>query len=84
MAMTTADTAATRAAPNAPGAAAFPDHAPARLSIGKLQRALLWLFVACGALASIEPSPYEVMFISPPCSLSAGCVISCSIARWRR
>src|SRR5579872_117944 len=35
----------------------------ASLSIGKLQNALLWLFVACGALASIEPSPYELMFI---------------------
>lgn len=33
------------------------------LSIGKLQRALLWLFVASGAVASIEPSPYELMFI---------------------
>jgi hypothetical protein len=37
--------------------------APSRISIDRLQRALLWLFVACSALASIEPSPYEVMFI---------------------
>lgn len=37
--------------------------AKASVSIGKIQRALLWLFVACGALASIEPSPYEAMFI---------------------
>src|SRR5579883_1658620 len=37
--------------------------ASASLSVSKLQRALLWLFVASGALASIEPSPYELMFI---------------------
>jgi len=35
----------------------------ASLSVDRLQRALLWLFVACGAFASIEPSPYEAMFI---------------------
>jgi hypothetical protein len=33
------------------------------LSIGKLQRAVLWLFVFCGCFALIEPSPYEVMFL---------------------
>lgn len=33
------------------------------LSIGKLQRAVLWLFVACGCIAVVEPSPYEVMFL---------------------
>jgi hypothetical protein len=59
--MTTTDTLPTRAAPTSPRDAA--NSATPRLSIGKLQRALLWLFVACGALASIEPSPYEVMFI---------------------
>lgn len=40
--------------------------APARhytLSIGKLQRSVLWLFVFCGCFALIEPSPYEVMFL---------------------
>ncbi|MGL4441148.1 MAG: O-antigen ligase family protein [Bosea sp. (in: a-proteobacteria)] len=39
---------------------------PARhysLSIGKLQRSVLWLFVFCGCFALIEPSPYEVMFL---------------------
>src|SRR5215469_1789648 len=61
--MTPADTASTRAGPNAAGAPAYSAQPTARLSINKLQRALLWLFVACGALASIEPSPYEVMFI---------------------
>jgi hypothetical protein len=37
--------------------------APIRLSIAGLQRTLLWLFIACGAFASIEPSPYEIFFI---------------------
>ncbi len=35
-----------------------------RLSIraAPLKRAVLWTFVACGASAAIEPSPYEFMF----------------------
>jgi len=35
-----------------------------RLSIraAPLKRAILWTFVACGASAAIEPSPYEFMF----------------------
>lgn len=33
------------------------------LSIGKMQRFVLWLFVFCGCFALIEPSPYEVMFL---------------------
>ncbi len=33
------------------------------LSVGKLQRSVLWLFVFCGCFALIEPSPYEVMFL---------------------
>ena len=31
--------------------------APLRLSIAGMQRRILWLFIACSALASIEPSP---------------------------
>jgi hypothetical protein len=38
-------------------------NAPLRLSISGVLRGVLWLFVACGAFASIEPSPYEVMFL---------------------
>ena len=34
-----------------------------RLSIGGAQRVVLWLFIACSAFASIEPSPYEIFFI---------------------
>jgi hypothetical protein len=37
--------------------------APIRLSVAGLQRRMLWLFVACGAFASIEPSPYELFFV---------------------
>ncbi len=33
------------------------------LSIGRLQRSVLWLFVFSGCFALIEPSPYEVMFL---------------------
>ncbi|HXW20910.1 MAG TPA: O-antigen ligase family protein [Roseiarcus sp.] len=36
---------------------------PTRVSIDGLQRGLLWLFVASGAVGSIEPSPYEAMFV---------------------
>jgi hypothetical protein len=37
----------------------------ARLSVrtATLKRAVLWTFVACGASAAIEPSPYEFMFL---------------------
>jgi hypothetical protein len=34
-----------------------------RLSIGGAQRVVLWLFIACSAFASIEPSPYEIFFV---------------------
>jgi hypothetical protein len=50
--------------------AAVPAHpstaqgaAPLRLSIGGAQRVVLWLFIACSAFASIEPSPYEIFFV---------------------
>ena len=37
----------------------------ARLVVRKasLKTGVLWLFVACGASAAIEPSPYEFMFL---------------------
>jgi hypothetical protein len=35
----------------------------AGLSLGQLQHAALWLFVASGWLVSIEPSPYELLFV---------------------
>ena len=35
---------------------------PRRVRIATLRNATLWLFVACGATAIIEPSPYEFMF----------------------
>ena len=46
-----------------PVVAAQPKRA-ARLTVrtATLKRAVLWIFVACGASAAIEPSPYEVMF----------------------
>jgi hypothetical protein len=34
-----------------------------RLSIAGVQRATLFLFIACSAFASIEPSPYEILFV---------------------
>lgn len=49
--------------PSAPGAAAAAGHRAYSLSIPRLQRAVLWLFVLCGCFAIIEPSPYEVMFL---------------------
>lgn len=45
-----------------PGAAASPARQYS-LSIGKMQRGVLWLFIFCGCFALIEPSPYEVMFL---------------------
>ena len=33
------------------------------LDAARLQRGVLWTFVACGATVSIEPSPYEFMFV---------------------
>ncbi len=59
--MTAADVSKQRPASSAAGEAA--GRASSSLSLAKLKRALLWLFVASGALASIEPSPYEIMFI---------------------
>jgi hypothetical protein len=50
--------------------AIHPEHAPIappasrlRLSIAGVQRTTLFLFIACSAFASIEPSPYEIMFV---------------------
>lgn len=34
-----------------------------QISIAGVQRTTLWLFIACGAFANIEPSPYEIMFV---------------------
>ena len=49
------------------GAQAIAPSAPVRarfrtVSIEALRNFVLWLFVACGATAIIEPSPYEFMF----------------------
>ncbi|MGA2044945.1 MAG: O-antigen ligase family protein [Roseiarcus sp.] len=38
-------------------------RAPIRLSVEAMRRAALWLFIACGAFASVEPSPYEIGFV---------------------
>ena len=46
-----------------PAPARPPRRAPLRLSIAGAQRNLLWLFILCGAFASIEPSPYEIFFV---------------------
>jgi hypothetical protein len=35
----------------------------AGLSLGQLQHAALWLFVASGWLVVVEPSPYEMLFV---------------------
>ncbi len=37
-----------------------------------LKRAVLWTFVACGASAAIEPSPYEFMFFVAAFALAPG------------
>ncbi len=36
---------------------------PGRLRVEALRNSILWIFVACGATAAIEPSPYEFMFL---------------------
>ena len=46
-----------------PARASPPRAAALRLSIPGAQRGVLWLFIACGAFASIEPSPYELLFV---------------------
>jgi hypothetical protein len=33
------------------------------VSVAALRKAVLWLFVVCGATALVEPSPYEFMFV---------------------
>jgi hypothetical protein len=33
------------------------------LPVAATQHATLWMLIACGALASIEPSPYEIFFV---------------------
>jgi hypothetical protein len=50
--------------------AALPEHGPIAqpasrlwLSIAGVQRTTLFLLIACSAFASIEPSPYEIMFV---------------------
>ena len=37
-----------------------------------LKRAVLWTFVFCGAVAAIEPSPYEFMFVVAALALGPG------------
>ena len=37
---------------------------PWTIDAARLQRGVLWTFVACGASASLEPSPYEFMFVA--------------------
>jgi hypothetical protein len=46
-----------------PAHAQPPRAAALRLSIPGMQRGVLWLFILCSAFASIEPSPYEVLFV---------------------
>src|SRR5450432_389811 len=46
-------------------------RAPWRLDAATLQRRILWLFVACGAFAAIEPSPYEFLFLVAVIALGA-------------
>jgi hypothetical protein len=58
---------ATRRSTRFAGAQAIAPPAPAHagfgtVSIEALRNFVLWLFVACGATAIIEPSPYEFMF----------------------
>jgi hypothetical protein len=50
-------------------------RAPWRLDAATLQRRILWLFVACGAFAAIEPSPYEFMFLVAVIALGANGLI---------
>ena len=45
-----------------PAHARPPRTAPLSLSAAAAQRGVLWLFIVSGAFASIEPSPYEIMF----------------------
>lgn len=45
-------------------APSVPHPAALTVSIAGLQRVVLWLFVASGCFALIEPSPYEVMFLA--------------------
>ena len=35
-----------------------------QVSLRAIQRAVLWLLIACGCVGSIQPSPYEFMFIA--------------------
>jgi hypothetical protein len=37
--------------------------APLQIRVSSVQRAVLWLFIACSCVAFIEPSPYEFMFL---------------------
>lgn len=55
------------------GPAAQPDSS-ARLTVrtATLKRAVLWIFIACGASAAIEPSPYEFMFFVAALALAPG------------
>jgi len=54
---------ATAAALAGANAQAMPRRAPRRsISLRRLQRAALWLFVFAGAFVFIEPSPYEFLF----------------------
>lgn len=49
----------TTAAPTAPLSSAH----PALLSMAAVQRAALWLMIASGFVVSIEPAPYELLFV---------------------
>ena len=59
--------------------AALPAHAERaatqararRFDRRRCKRGVLWLFVACGASAAIEPSPYEFMFLVAALTLRA-------------
>jgi hypothetical protein len=40
-----------------------PTTSGARISLDKVQRGCLWLFMASGAVVFIEPAPFEIMFL---------------------
>jgi len=48
---------------------------PWTIDAAALQRGILWTFVACGASASIEPSPYEFMFLITAIALGRNCLL---------
>lgn len=48
---------------------------PWTIDVASLQRGILWTFVACGASAAIEPSPYEFMFVVAALTLSGNALL---------